>query len=243
MFISYLAYEYKIMVRKKLSLILSIIFPVFFYILFTSIIDLPSHVQQQFNKDYMYSMTVYSLISFSLMTFPLDLIEEQNNGWYKKLMSTTLSSFNYYLAKVVKTITQYLCAIIILFLVAHFYKDVTMSAPNWILSGLLLWLGGSTFLPLGLIFAQITDSQKVSAIANIVTIFLAILGGLWFPINSFPQWVQHIGKSLPSYHLKLLGMDIANHNSINLTSFGILLVYSVIFMIVVYFINKHKGVV
>ncbi len=29
----------------------------------------------------MYSMTVYSLLSFSLLTFPLDIINEKQNEW------------------------------------------------------------------------------------------------------------------------------------------------------------------
>ncbi|MBO1199944.1 ABC transporter permease [Staphylococcus simiae] len=243
MLLSYLLYEIKIMFRKKLTLMLSIIFPVFFYILFTSILDLPKAVQQHFYKDYMYSMTVYSLISFSLMTFPLDLIEEQNNGWYKKLMSTTFNSFNYYTAKMIKTTILYLLAIVILFLVAHFYKDVNMTMAKWLLSGFLLWLGGSSFLSLGLIFAQFKDSQKVNAISNILTIGLAVLGGLWFPINTFPQWLQHIGKSLPSYHLKQLGISVTNNEGFQFQSFAILILNSVIFIMITYFINKRKSVV
>ncbi|EHJ08742.1 ABC transporter permease [Staphylococcus simiae] len=243
MLLSYFLYEFKIMFRKKLTLMLSIIFPVFFYILFTSILDLPKTVEHHFYKDYMYSMTVYSLISFSLMTFPLDLIEEQNNGWFKKLMSTTFNSSNYYTAKMIKTTFQYLFAIVILFLVAHFYKEVNMTMSKWLLSGFLLWLGGSSFLSLGLIFAQFKDSQKVSSISNILTIGLAVLGGLWFPINTFPHWLQHIGKSLPSYHLKQLGISVTKNEGFQFQSFAILLLYSVVFIIITYFINKQKSVV
>ena len=32
----------------------------------------------------MYSMTVFSLMNFCLLSFPLDLIEERNQGWYKR---------------------------------------------------------------------------------------------------------------------------------------------------------------
>ena len=35
-----------------------------FYLLFTSLLDLPEEAKQQFYKEYMYSMTVFSLMSF-----------------------------------------------------------------------------------------------------------------------------------------------------------------------------------
>ena len=43
-------------------------------------------------------MTVFSLLNFCMLSFPLDMIEE-NNGWYKHLMSTPLKPSQYYLVK------------------------------------------------------------------------------------------------------------------------------------------------
>ena len=53
-------------------------------------------------------------MNFCMMSFPLDMIEERNNGWYKHLMSTPLKPVHYYLAKVLKTMCQFLVAIIII---------------------------------------------------------------------------------------------------------------------------------
>ncbi|HCW8871085.1 TPA: ABC transporter permease, partial [Staphylococcus aureus] len=86
MILSYLKIEFKVIMRKKTTLILSILFPVIFYILFTSILELPEDVKPKFYKEYMYSMTVYSLLSFSLLTFPLDIINEKQNEWRQRLM-------------------------------------------------------------------------------------------------------------------------------------------------------------
>ncbi|MBO2852849.1 ABC transporter permease, partial [Staphylococcus aureus] len=53
MILSYLKIEFKVILRKKTTLILSILFPVIFYILFTSILDLPEDVKPKFYKEYM----------------------------------------------------------------------------------------------------------------------------------------------------------------------------------------------
>ncbi|RQN28071.1 ABC transporter permease, partial [Paraburkholderia tropica] len=165
---------------------------------------------------YMYSMTVFSLMNFCLLSFPLDLIEERNQGWYKRLMVTPLSSFQYYLVKISKTMCQFLIAIIIIFSVAHFYKDVHMTVFQWIFSALTLWIGVSLFLTLGLIIAQLNDIQKASSFANLLNITLAILGGLWFPVYTFPDWLQSISKHMPTYNLKLLAIDLAQNKGVDI---------------------------
>lgn len=121
-------------------------------------------------------------------------------------------------------------AIIVIFTVAHFYKDVSMNLSDWLLSGVTLWVGASLFLTLGLIIAQFSDSQKASSVANLLNMAMAIVGGLWFPINTFPDWLQTISKKMPTYHLKQMSLDLGKDKGINYESLGFLLVYSIIFL-------------
>ncbi|MBA6106976.1 ABC transporter permease [Staphylococcus aureus] len=240
MILSYLKIEFKVIMRKKTTLILSILFPVIFYILFTSILELPEDVKPKFYKEYMYSMTVYSLLSFSLLTFPLDIINEKQNEWRQRLMVTPFTFTSYYISKVVKTMLQFAIAILVIFMVGHFYKGVAMSAVQWLESGIFLWLGASLLITFGILFSLLNDIQKTSALANIVTIGLAVLGGLWFPINTFPNWLQHVAHVLLSYHLRKLGVDIASNHHINLISFAIILLYVLGSIIAVYCISHFK---
>ena len=98
--------------------------------------DLPEEAKEPFYKEYMYSMTVFSLLNFCMLSFPLDMIEERNNGWYKHLMST-FKAITILFSKSLKTMCQFLGAIIVIFTVAHFYKDVSMNLSDWLLSELL----------------------------------------------------------------------------------------------------------
>ncbi|WP_341854629.1 hypothetical protein [Brachybacterium sp. GPGPB12] len=34
---------------------------------------------------------------------------------------------------------------------------------------------------------------------------MAIFGGLWMPLEMFPQWMQELGRSLPTYWISSLG--------------------------------------
>ncbi|MDU4602067.1 MAG: ABC transporter permease, partial [Staphylococcus warneri] len=71
---------------------------------------------------------------------------------------------------------------------------------------------------------------------------LAILGGLWFPTNTFPDWLQTISKLTPTYHLKQLAYRLSKGDGIDFTSFGIIFFYSVIFLMIALLINKQKAV-
>ncbi|MGN7066380.1 ABC transporter permease, partial [Bacillus subtilis] len=71
---------------------------------------------------------------------------------------------------------------------------------------------------------------------------MAIVGGLWFPINTFPDWLQTISKKMPTYHLKQMSLDLGKDKGINYESLGFLLVYSIIFLSIALLINKKKDV-
>ena len=83
-----------------------------------------------------------------------------------------------------------------------------MEFINWILSSVVLWIGASLFLTFGLVIAQFNDIQKASSVANLLNIAMAIVGGLWFPVNTFPNWLQVISKKMPTYHLKQIALDL-----------------------------------
>lgn len=75
--ITLLDIEYKLLFRRKLSSFMAFIFPLAFYLLFTSLIDMPADAKKVFYKEYMYSMTVFSLMGFCLMQFPLEIIDKE----------------------------------------------------------------------------------------------------------------------------------------------------------------------
>ena len=43
-----------------------------------------------------------------------------------KLMATPLTPYSYYISKIVKTMAQFAIAIIVIFMIGHFYKGVTL---------------------------------------------------------------------------------------------------------------------
>lgn len=70
----YFLTELRLLTRHKTRFVLAVLLPVTFYLLFTSILDLPQPIMAKFNQEYMYNMTTFSLMSFCLFSFLLTLL-------------------------------------------------------------------------------------------------------------------------------------------------------------------------
>lgn len=243
MIFKYLKLEWTITLRQKTYLIMSVGMPLVFFLIFTSLAQVPQATANQIYKESLMSMTVFSLTSYCLLTFPIELVQDKQSGWQKKLFATPMTPAKYYLAKMLKIMSLFLFSIILMFSVGGTFRHIHMSLYEWIVSGLLLWLGSSLFLSIGLVLAQYKDVKQASSIGNLLYIILAIVGGLWFPISLFPKWLASISHFMPTYRLKQLGLDFIQHQTINLTALGFLFGYCILFIIIALMIQRKTDVI
>lgn len=237
-----LKYEMIDLSQRKSVFILSTLLPVIFFLVFSSMMKMPDkNIQQYFVRDYMLSMTTFSLTSFAIFTFPLEMINDKEKGWSRALFRTPLNPLYYYLCKVIKILMMYMLSILIVFLVGHFVKGVTMTTTEWLVSYAGLLFGGIIFLTLGILLSQFKDAQKVSTFGNILYLGLAMLGGLWFPVRTFPEWLQPIAKLTPTYNFKNIAAGQFD-KSYPFESIGILLIYAVIFIIISIWMRRRTEV-
>lgn len=96
---------------------------------------------------------------------------------------------------------------------------------------------------MGSLLSQLNDLQKASGIGNILYIVLAIMGGLWMPIDQFPVWMRSISDVMPTYHLKRLAIEGSENLLATTTSLSILMLYSMVFLCITLYIHKRRDVV
>lgn len=232
--------EAKRMSRDKATFIMSIGMPIFFYFVFTSLIPIHPDYQETYYREYLMSMTAFSLCNFSLFTFPFDIIQDQKNGWRMRLTHVDLSPWIIYTVKMLKMISMYVIAIIAVFLVGGLVKGVTLSPTEWLVSGVALLLGGILFLGIGLIMTLFKNEKTASVFANILYLGMSSLGGLWLPTDQFPEWLQPISKAMPTYQVRELAVGYINTGKIPLKAVGILLTYSITCTALTIFITKYR---
>lgn len=238
-----MTYELMDVTKRKSIFIFSIFLPVIFFIIFSSMTQLPDEEMQKFFvRDYMLSMTTFSLTSFALFTFPVEMINDKKEGWSRALFRTPLQPFIYYVCKIIKIMMMYMIAIAVVFFVGRFYKGVEMSFMEWIGCYTALLFGGFIFLTFGLLLAQFKDTQKMSVLANVLYLGLAMLGGLWFPVMTFPDWLKPIAYATPTYHFKNIAAGLFSvHYPYH--SIGIMLLYGAVFVILAMWIRKRTEVI
>jgi len=234
-------YEMIDIYNRKSMFVMSVILPIIFFLIFSSMMSGTKTEITYYTRDYMLSMTVFSLTSYAIFSFPIELINEKKQGWTRTLLRTPITPYKYYVVKVIKIIILFMISIFAVFIVGALIKDVNMTVFEWITSYIALLFGATIFLTMGLLLSQYKDVQKVSTIGNILYLSLAMLGGLWFPVAIFPEWLKPIAKATPTYNIKNLAVGVFSDNY-PYESILILSLYGVIFVILSLWIRKNMEV-
>ncbi len=109
--------------------------------------------------------------------------------------------------------------------------------------GLWILIASLPFLAIGTLVGRMKKVEKASGVSNIGYLALAILGGMWFPMSGFPDFLQALGQWLPSYHFGSGAWEIIRGNYPNWQSVFILAGYLVAIMALSGYIrNKQEAV-
>lgn len=216
--------------------------PLLFFLIFSSTIDLgDSKLQAVFVRNYMLTMTSFSMSSFALFTFPMMLHEDRKNYWIDFLNNSPISSSHYYLSKIYRVFLTYLVSILLVFSVGALVRGVSMSPWEWGGAAFLLVLTSIVYLAIGLLLGLLPSEQSMSVVGNLCFFLLAILGGSWMPISVFPTWIQRICEFTPGYHVNQVVLSFAEDSQLNWKSLIFVAIYTFIFLAIVQYSRQKKG--
>ena len=215
--------------RFWMTFVLSIGMPVFFFLFFSGM-ELSSNSEEQkvLVTASMLTMTAFSMSSFGFFSFPAMLVEDKTNHWLTYIEHSSVSIWQYYLSKVIRVLVCFLLSILATFLFGAIFRGVTMPLSRWLGSATLLLLSSLLFLAFGLLISQMKSQQLMIIVGDIAFLGLAIIGGSWMPIETFPEWMQKLAKVTPIYHVNILVTDFAKNAQLNWQSLIIVLGYAII---------------
>ncbi|HEV3712507.1 TPA: ABC transporter permease [Streptococcus pneumoniae] len=232
--------EFLLTKRQLIYYLLSVGMPTAFYLFFSGIYQDTPGEPANFMRDYLISMTAFSMMSTTILSFPAVLHTDKMNNWQKTLRHSPVNMVEYYLSKITSMLVDYLVSILVVFTVGHFVRGVDMPLVKWIGAAILLIVGSIAFVALGLTLTLLPTSQLMSVVGNLLYLGLAVLGGLWMPISLFPDWMQAVGKCLPTYQLMELLKTFLNEGGINLSATVYLLVFSAVLFGLTIYLQGHK---
>jgi ABC-2 type transport system permease protein len=196
--------------RNRRLLLFSLALPIAYYFLFvnvegagdTRIDGVPWRVY------YLISMAAFSAIGSAMNGTASRIAFERTQGWLKLLRTTPLSGRHYVFGKAVSQLVIAAGSVAVLYLCGYFGESVRLPASVWILSFLWILVGTMPFIALGMWLGMISGTNAAQSVSSGLYLVLSLLGGLWFPEQLMPHWMQLIGKAMPTYRMAEVAWNI-----------------------------------
>ncbi len=226
----YMKLEIRRIVRDRRYLMLSIGFPLGFYLMYTKVIQTTATIDNMsFATFYMVSMATFGAIGASLQAGGTRIATERSVGWVRQLRVTPLPPSGYLVAKIGAALCLALPAIGFVALAGAVVNRVSLSATQWAELVSLIWISTLPFAALGVLLGYIFNVDSAQPGTMIAYFALAMLGGLWWPFQSMPNVMQDLARVLPSYHFANIGWTIVNGRGVRVVDFAVVFAYAALF--------------
>lgn len=241
MFIAVWKSECLRLIRSPFFLLFSLAMPMGFYFLFAGLNGADTPIAGTTWGVYsLMSMTAFSLIGTAVSQFGIRIAYERRDGWMRLVQLTPLPPSFYVGAKIASTLVVNLAVIAVLFPAAAFVYDLKLSAAQWLLCALWLWLGSAPFVALGALLGAVKNADAAVGIGNALLMGMAILGGLWMPLEALPSWMQALGPWLPSHPYAAGAWSLLSGGWPGGKEWLLLLGYGAGFVMVTAYINRRQ---
>lgn len=232
-FAAFVSLEIRRAVRNRRYVMLAIAFPVVFYLLYTGVLsgataDPSAQVGGIAWRTYfMVSMASYAALGAALGG-AIVIAQERGSGWTRQLRVTPLPSIAYIAGKLLVSYVVTAPAIAAVLVAAVAVNHVELSMTAWLQVFVSLVIGSLPFAALGLLIGYLFDANSAQGATMISLFSLAIVGGLWAPVTSFPETIATIGRMLPSFRLADLGRDAAAGIAPDVVDIAVLVAWAVV---------------
>jgi ABC-2 type transport system permease protein len=211
--------------RNRRYMVLTIGFPVLLYLLVGR-----SHATEYgvaFKAFYMVSMATFGAMSGAFNNNTIRISQERKEGWIRQLRLTPLPANGYVVAKLIASMVTSLPAIVIVFLLGHFYGGVDMAAWKWVVIGVAIWFGTFIFAALAVAVGYRVSPDSVQPTAMIIFFSFSIFGGLWFPLSG---GLESFAKITPTYQVVKISTDVLTSGTFQVANVVGIVVWFVIFL-------------
>ena len=155
------------------------------------------------------------------------IVNERSLGWNRQLRITPLSGAGYLATKVAAALAVAAISIALTFAVSIVVLHTPLAPGGWVLAGVGLWLGVTPFALLAILIGQFAKPEFAQPLFMVAFFGMAILGGLWVPLQIMPDWVSSVAQIVPSYWLNRLGQMGALGSGDAIAPIVVLVVWSV----------------
>lgn len=136
---------------------------------------------------------------FTLTGAASSIFEEQQEGTLKRIFCMPIAKSHFLWAKYIYSILLGIVQLSVLFLFAFFLYDVDIFSNIFNLSIVIIVSAAAAVAFAMIITAASKSLAQANGIATLFILIMSALGGSWFPVSLFPDWMQIISKFTLTY--------------------------------------------
>ncbi len=230
----------KEIIRDPLSLIFTLVLPLFMEILFYLIFH---DLTEQFQMKYLApGIVVFSQAFLTLFTGLL-LSTDKNTSFLTRLYVSKAKSYEFIFAYALSVLPITLVQSVLFFLIGGIF-DTSLFGLGMILAIILSVVSSLFFIGMGILFGSICNEKSIGGVSSIVIVGQSVLSGMWFPIDGLNNGMITFMKVLPFKNATMLiqNMIIGVNDSFNDFILPLLIVlgYTILAFVVAILVFKNK---
>jgi ABC-2 type transport system ATP-binding protein len=212
--------------------LLAVIAPVGFYLLFSAVFGSRSSGPNTTfglpaSKEIMVAMAAFGAMWAALSATAPRLARDREGGWSDYLATTPLRASQVLVGRIAAGVIVALPAVIAVGLAAVAAHGVSLGVWQWAAEIGLVWVGTLPFVALGIAIGSLASSTVAFALSTGLWFAFAALGGLWVPPGVLPTGLRHIASALPSYNQAALGWHVTSGSAPTVANFVVLAAWTV----------------
>jgi len=191
--------------RDPQAVFFTVALPVVFLVIFAAIFGndtLDDRSGLKVSTYYVPGIIALGVMAAAFVTLAIGLVEQRERGILKRLRATPLPAGAFIASRAALAVALTALIAVVLTLIGRVLYGVTIPSDRAPALLLTLAVGTVSFCCLGFALSGVVRTANAApAVANILTLPLQMISGIFFPVNLIPDGVLVVAKLFPVYHL------------------------------------------
>jgi len=146
-----------------------------------------------------------NVVFSGMVTLMMSLALEREDGTLLRAKAVPNGMLGYLVGKIVLVAGMMVASVTIVLVPSVFMLDglALNSVTAWLTLAWVMVLGLVATLPLGAVFGSLFTNPRNAGVIMLPVMGLVAISGIFYPISSFPDWLQGLAQVFPVYWLGL----------------------------------------
>lgn len=151
---------------------------------------------------------------------------ERSTGWFRQLMLTSLTPTQFFVTRTISALLLILPPVVVVLAIGA-VDGVELPITTWLSIVGVSLIVLIPFVVMGMVAGLLLKPRAANAATTFLMLSMAMLGGMWVPLEQMPEMLQDLGRLLPSYWaadlslLPITGEDIPVRGVVTLLAWTI----------------------